>query len=137
MIPRPTYHEVVVIRIVLLAVAPYFPWSPRILLIPKTGDIEIWHGSTRELVYPCFLPPELVIVGMPDKAVPVGNGTVQVAQVEIRQGTETQIPIVGIVSIKLEMRVCILVRLLHHRVFDGVTFAQGTVSMAVIVHPLV
>ena len=90
-----------------------------------------------QLIDPRFSLPETVVIGMRNDVVPERNRPVQEAGVDVRQGTESQIPRVGVVSVEVEMSVRVLVRLLQNRVLDGVALAQGAVTMHVVVHPLI
>src|ERR1019366_9819159 len=40
-IPRPRHDEVVVVRIALPGMTKNLPWSPRVFLIPKPGNIQV------------------------------------------------------------------------------------------------
>ena len=61
----------------------------------------------------------------------------QIVGVDVGELAKPQIPGVSIIDIEIEIRVLVLVRLLEHRVLDGVALAQRTVAMHVVVHPLV
>ena len=52
-------------------------------------------------------------------------------------GPSLQIPVVGVVGVEVEVGVLVFVGLLQYRVFEGVALAQCSVTMVVVVHPLV
>ena len=90
-----------------------------------------------KLAHPRFLLPEVVVVGMVDAGVPVRNRAVQIFRVDVRERPEVEIPLVSVVGFEVEMRVLVLVGLLHHGVFKVVALAQGAVAVEVVVHPLI
>ncbi len=52
-------------------------------------------------------------------------------------GPRFEIPLVGVVCLEFEVRVLVLVGLLHHGVFKSVALAQRAEAVHVVVHPLV
>src|SRR5258708_33910860 len=52
--PRARHHEVPVLRIVFFSGAKDLPWSPRIFLIPESGNIQVRHRRGVKLADPCF-----------------------------------------------------------------------------------
>ena len=61
----------------------------------------------------------------------------QIFAIDVRQRSQIQVPLVGIVNVEVEMGVLVFVRLLHHRVFEVVAFPKGAVTMVVVIHPLI
>ena len=57
--------------------------------------------------------------------------------VDVGERAEIEIPLVGVVDFEFEMRVLVLVGLLHDRVFEIVAFAQSTETVVVVIHPLI
>ena len=81
--------------------------------------------------------PELVVIRMGDRIVPVRDGVMQILGVYVGERTELEIPIEGVVDIEREMGVGVLVGLFENGVFEIVTEAEGAVAVVIIVHPLV
>ncbi len=135
--PRTRHHEIRVLRIVLFRVTENLPRAPRIFLIPESRDVQIRHGRGVKLVDPRFFLPEFVVVRMIDARIPVRNRAVQIFRVDVRERAEIEIPLVGVVGFEIEVRVLVLVGLLHDRVFEVVALAQRAEAVVVVVHPLV
>ena len=121
--PRPGHHQVRVIGIALAGLTKDLPRSPRIFLVPESGDIEQWNRRPLDLCVPRLALVERIVVRMGDDRVPRRNGIMEVFRVDVRQRTELQIPLVRVVRIEVEMSVLELVRLLIHRVLERVTLA--------------
>ena len=75
-IPRSRNDEIRVLRIALFRVAKNLPRSPGVFLISKSRHIQVGNGRGVKLAYPGFTFPELVVIGMFDRRVPVRNGAV-------------------------------------------------------------
>ncbi len=135
--PRAGYHEIGVLWIIFPGVTKNLPRTPRVFLIPETGDVQIGHGGGVQLVDPSLLLPEFVIVGMIDGRIPVWNRPVQIFRIDVRQRTHAEIPLVSVVGFELEMCVLVLVGLFHDRVFKVVAFAERAETVVVVVHPLI
>src|SRR5271166_3287572 len=101
--PWAGHDEIRMVRIVFCGVAENLPRSPRIFLIPESGDIQIRHGRGMKLVNPRFLFPEFVVVGMLDARIPVRNRSMQVFGVDVRELPEVEVPLVSVVGLELEM----------------------------------
>ena len=136
-IPRAGNHKVRVLRIVLFSVAENLPRSPRVFLIPESCDIQIGDGRRMKLADPGFFFPEVIVVGMLDTRIPVRDRAVQIFRVDVRERTEIEIPLVSIVRFEIEMRIRVLIGLLHDRVFKVVALAQRAEAVVVVVHPLI
>src|SRR5215469_9736675 len=74
---------------------------------------------------------------MVDGGIPVRDRPVQVLKVDIGKGSQIQVPLVRVIGLKIEMRVLVLVGLLHDGVFEVVALAQRTVTVIIVVHPLI
>jgi len=74
---------------------------------------------------------------MLEVGIPVRNRAVQVLGVDVPDWPEVQIPLVRVVGFEVEMRVLVLVRLLHHGVFEVVALPKRAEAMVVVIHPLV
>src|SRR3954463_4228791 len=81
--PRSGYHEVRVLRIVFFCMPKNLPGSPRIFLIPETGNVKVRHRRGMKLIHPCFLLPEFVVVGMIHAGIPVRNRAMQIFGIDI------------------------------------------------------
>src|ERR1700674_514363 len=106
-IPRTSHHEVRVIRIILSRMPEDLPRTPRIFLIPETGDVEVGNRRRVELIDSSLLLPERVVVRMCDEIVPEGNGSVEIAGIDVLDAPQSQIPRIRIVFVELEIRVLV------------------------------
>ncbi len=61
----------------------------------------------------------------------------EILVVQIRDRAEVEIPLIGVVGLEVEVRVLVLVGLLHDSVLEVVAFAQGAVAVVVVIHPLI
>ncbi len=136
-VPGACDHKVGAVGIVLLRVAKNLPWAPGVFLIPEAGDVQIGNGRAVQLVHPCFLFPEIVVVRVRHDVVPVGNRTVEIVRIRIRERPEVEIPLVGVVGVEVKMLVGVFVGLLHDGIFEGVAFAESAVAVHVVIHPLI
>ena len=81
--PRTGDDKIGVLRVVLFRMTKDLPRSPRIFLIPKSGNIQIGHGRGVKLAHPCFLLPEFVVVGMFDAGIPVRDRAMKILGVYV------------------------------------------------------
>ena len=125
------------VGVVLRGMTKDLPRSPRVFLIPKSRDVQVGDRRSVQLADPRFLLPESVVIRMGDDLRPERDRPVQVVGVDVREWAECQVPGVGVVRLEREVRVLVLVRLLEHRVLEGIALAQRPVAMHVVVHPLV
>ena len=135
--PRAGDDDVVAVRIALLGPAINLPRTPRILLIPEAGDVQVRNEGALDLIDPGFFLPERIVVWVLDNRIPVRDRTVQVLRVDVRQRPERQVPGISVVRLEAEMCVRVLVRLLVHGVLERVALTQRAVAMVVVVHPLI
>ena len=139
---EPWYHgpaddEVRVVGVVLLGLVEDRPRTPRVFLIPETGDVQVRDRRTLDLRVPRLALVECVVVRVLDRLVPGRNRIVEVLRVDVREWTEPQIPLVGVVGAEVEMGIGRLARLLQDGVLEVVALAQRAVAVVVVVHPLV
>src|SRR5579872_7192840 len=131
--PRSGDDEIGMLRVVFFGVAKNLPGSPRVFLIPESGDVQIRYGRRMQLANPCFLLPKIIVIWMVDAGIPVRNGAMQIFRIDVGERSQIEIPLVRIVGFEIEMRVLVLIGLLHDGVFEVVALAQRTVAMVVIV----
>ena len=71
--PRTGNDKIRVIGIMLRCVAKNLPWTPGIFLIPKAGYVQIRNRGGVKLIDPGFFFPKIIVIGMRNGIVPVGN----------------------------------------------------------------
>src|SRR5690242_10196990 len=93
-IPGAGYDKIVMAGTVLTGMAEYLPRPPGIFLVPITRDVQDRHMRAMQCVNPVFRVPVIVMVRVIDQIVPERRRPVEIFGVDIRNGTEIEIPLI-------------------------------------------
>src|SRR5581483_1580397 len=104
----------------------------KILLVPPAGYVQIGHGGNAQVGVERLAAPEEVAIGMVNEIVPGGNLAFEIFLIGIGQRAETEIPLVSVVAVELEIGVGFLGGLQQRGVFKTVAQAEGAVVMEVV-----
>src|SRR5436190_24120066 len=80
-----------------------FNRTVEVFLIPPTGDVHDRNSDLLKLIDQSLLLPELIIIRMRYEIIPSRYLSMKIFAVCVRQRSEPQIPLIGIVPIKLEV----------------------------------
>src|SRR5579872_3984625 len=111
--------------------------SISVLLIPPAGHVQVGHGGLLQVWSEGLFLPEDVVVGMLHEIVPCRYLPVKISLVDVRQGTETQVPLVSIIAVEREMDILRLAAFQHGCVFEAITEPESAVVVEVVAQELI
>jgi hypothetical protein len=53
------------------------------------------------------------------------------------QGSQVQIPLVGVVVLEIKMGIRVFISLFQYRILEGIALAKSSIAMVIVVHPLI
>ena len=134
-VPGTHYEHALCARVLLLEGLVDLHRAVEVFLVPPPRHVQGRHFDTGQVGRDGLPLPEGVVVGVGDEIVPARHLALEKSCIDIREGAQAEVEVVGVVAVELEAGVLLPGGFERVNVLEAVAQTEGPLMMEIVAHP--